>query len=44
MNKGKEMMDKRAKAIDILFKYECENECCGEPDWEELVTGILKSF
>lgn len=27
--------------IDLLSKYELENDLTGSPEWEELVTGIL---
>lgn len=30
------------KIIDILFKYECENDLCGDPSWERFVKKMNK--
>lgn len=37
-------MDLQKEIIDLLYQYECTNNCAGEKSWEKLVVGINKLF
>jgi hypothetical protein len=37
-------MDKKEKAVNLLYEYERKNDCMEEDSWKKLVVEILKLF
>ncbi len=37
-------MNLKEEVVNLLYEYELENECIGEPSWEKLVVEIIEKI